>query len=59
MYKLMETSNAKSEPCSIRYETYQYFMIAMYGVMNYSLFMPNLVAFYANILKYELNFILC
>ena len=32
---------------SIRFETCQHFFIAMYGVMNYSLLMSNLVAFYA------------
>ena len=36
------------------------FIIAMYGVMNYSLFMSNVVAFYANLKKIikKLNFIL-
>ena len=35
--------------CAIRYETCQHFNIAMYGVMNYSLLMPNKVAFYAKL----------
>ena len=29
--------------CALRYETCQHFIIAMYGVTNYSLLMPNLV----------------
>ena len=55
-----ETSNAKSElvlweqtPCSclcfVLYDMRHVntFIIAMYGVMNYSLLMPKLVVFYA------------
>ena len=35
--------------CAIRDETCQHFIIAMYGVMNYSLLMSKLVAFYAQL----------
>ena len=35
--------------CVARIETCQHFIITMYGVMNYSLLMPNLVAFYAKL----------
>ena len=57
---LKGTSNAKSELTVIemghsfvstlgafRYETCQHFYLAMYGAMNYSLLIPNFVAFYA------------
>ena len=52
-------SNAKSElvllewtpGLCLRFEACQHFIIAMYGYMNYSLLMPNLLAFYAKLNK--------
>ena len=46
---------------AIRYDTFHTFIIVMPGVMNYSLLMSNLVAFYAKlneILKLEFHFAL-
>ena len=47
--------------CALRYKTCQHFIIAMYGVTNYSLHMAHLVAFYAKlneIYRNKMNFIL-
>ena len=59
---LKETSNAKSELVLLEWtprsrqpfvlndiRLVNIFIIAMYGIMNYSLLMPNLVAFYAKL----------
>ena len=59
---LKETSNAKSELVLLEWTSrsrqpfvlndirlVNIFIIALYGIMNYSLLMPNLVAFYAKL----------
>ena len=38
-----------SKLCAINMRLVNTFIIAMYGVMNYLLLMPNLVAFYAKL----------
>ena len=61
-YILKETSNAKSEfvllewtprlcPCFMLYDMrlVNTFIIAMYGVINYALLMPNVIVFYAKL----------
>ena len=46
--------------CAIRYGSCQLFYHAVFGVMNYSLLMPNLVAFYAKLMmKYKNRISFC
>ena len=43
--------------CAIRYEIRNTFIIAMYGIINYLLLMPNLVVFLQNLMKDKFCFV--